>query len=74
MQRVVAQLQRGIGPLAAASGPKGMRELGEREHTLAGVSLDRLFADTAEEAQIVLPDGPITAALAERADGAMVIQ
>jgi hypothetical protein len=70
MQRVVAQLQRGIGALAAALGPKGMRELGEREHTIAGVSLDRLFADAAEKAQIVLPDGLITAAVTERADAA----
>jgi hypothetical protein len=63
-----------IGALAAASGSKRMRELGEREHTPAGVLLDRLFADTTEEAQIVLPDGPITAAVAERADPAVVVQ
>ena len=51
-----------------------MRELSEREHTLAGVSLDRFFADTTQKAQIVLPDGLVTAAVAEFADAAMVIQ
>ena len=74
MQRVIAQPERSIGPLAAASGSKGMRELGEREHTLAGVSLDRFFADTTQKAQIVLPDGLVAAAVTNTADSAMVIQ
>jgi hypothetical protein len=74
MQRVVAQPERSIGPLAAASGPKGMCELSEREYTPAGVSLDRFFTNATKKAQIVLPDGLITAAVAELADAAMVIQ
>ena len=51
-----------------------MRELSEREYTLAAVSLDRFFADATQKAQIVLPDSLITAAVAELADAAMVIQ
>ena len=51
-----------------------MRELSEREYTLAGVSLDRFFADATQKAQIVLPDGLVTAAVAEFANAAMVIQ
>src|ERR1700716_816188 len=51
-----------------------MRELSEREYTLAGVSLDRFFADATQKGQIVLPDGLIAAAVAELADATMVIQ
>jgi hypothetical protein len=74
MQRVISPLERGIGAFAAASRPKSMRELSERENTLAGISLDRLFADATQKAQMVLPDGLVTAAVAERADAAMIIQ
>lgn len=51
-----------------------MRELSEREHTLAGVSFDRFFPDTAQKAQTAFPDSLVTAAIAELADRAMVIQ
>jgi hypothetical protein len=51
-----------------------MRELGERQYALAGASLDGSFADTAQKAQILLPDRLITTAVAELADVAMVIQ
>ena len=51
-----------------------MRELIEREHTFAGVSLDRFFADATQKAQIVLPDRLVRAAFAELSDAAMVIQ
>jgi hypothetical protein len=51
-----------------------MCELSEREHTFTGVSLDRFFADATQKAQIVLPDGLITATGAELADATMVIQ
>jgi hypothetical protein len=51
-----------------------MCELSECEYTLAGVSLDRFFANATQKAQIVLPDGLVTAAVAELADAAMVIQ
>jgi hypothetical protein len=74
MQRVVAQSERSIGPLAAAPGPKGMRQLGERQYTPPSVSLDCFFADTTQKAQIVFSDGLITAAVAELTNVAMVIQ
>jgi hypothetical protein len=57
-----------------APGPKGMREPSEREHTLAGVSLDRFFTDLTQKAQIVLLDGLVMTAIAELADRAMIIQ
>src|SRR5258708_37625110 len=74
MQRVIAQLGLGVGALAGASGPKGMRELGEREHTLASVSPDRLFADATHDGQVVLLDGLTTTAVAGLANPAMIIQ
>jgi hypothetical protein len=74
MQRVVAYLRRGVGALTIAAGPKGVRKLGEREHTLAGVSLDRFFTDATQEAQVILSDGLVTTAIAELADPAVIIQ
>ena len=74
MQRVIAQLGWHFSALAVSPGPKRMRELGEREHSVAGVSLDIFFPYAPQETQIVLPDGLVTAAVAERADAAMIIQ
>jgi hypothetical protein len=74
MQCVVAHPERCIGALAAAPGTKGVRELSEGKHTLAGVSLDGFFANTPQKAQIILPDSLVTTAIAELADIAMAIQ
>jgi hypothetical protein len=74
MKLVVPHPKRCITPLAATSGPKGMCELSERQHTLAGVSLNRFFANAPQKAQIVFPDSLVTAAIAEFTDTAMLIQ
>jgi hypothetical protein len=73
MQRVFSPFERAFGTFAAALRAKGMRELGKRKNTFAGVSLDRLLPDATQKAQIVLSDGSLTATVAERADTAMII-
>ena len=74
MQCVIAQPEGCVGALAAPSGPKGVRELSQREHTSTGVALDRFLAEATQKAQIVFADRPVAAAVAELADVAMFIQ
>jgi hypothetical protein len=71
---MIPVLQRRVCALAAAPRPKGMRKLGEGEHALAGVALNGLLADAAQQAQIVFLKSLLAAAVAEFANAAVVIQ
>jgi hypothetical protein len=74
MERMITQLGRLIGSLSTPTGPKCMGKLGQREQTLPSISFDRLLAEAAQEAQIVLFDSLGTAPPTEFAYEAVVIQ
>src|SRR5450631_2267259 len=62
------------GSLALAARTERVGQLRQGEDALPGVATDFLLPEAAEQAQVVLPDGPVVALLAELTHLAVVVQ